>query len=122
MQIDYVKISCKENVHICRTNLAKKMERNSHERTSRWKMYGKRLFFEDLEVRDACRKKFEMVFKSYKEDKLANSISGNDRHKYKFYNSLDQWWHHAGFVMKRVSATTMDSTSGCGQDNCEDAT
>jgi hypothetical protein len=35
-----VKISCKED-HICRTNFAKKMERNSHERTSRWKMYGK---------------------------------------------------------------------------------
>jgi hypothetical protein len=29
-----------------------KMERNSHERTSRWKMYGKQMFFEDLEVRD----------------------------------------------------------------------
>jgi hypothetical protein len=25
MQIDYVKISCKENVHICYTNFAKKM-------------------------------------------------------------------------------------------------
>jgi hypothetical protein len=33
MQIDYVKISCKEDVHICHTNFAKKMERNSHERT-----------------------------------------------------------------------------------------
>jgi hypothetical protein len=52
MQIDYVKISCKEDVHICHTNFAKKMERNSHERTSRWKMYGKQLFFEDLEVWD----------------------------------------------------------------------
>jgi hypothetical protein len=28
------------------------MERNLHETTSRWKMYGKQLFFEDLEVRD----------------------------------------------------------------------
>jgi hypothetical protein len=28
------------------------MEQNSHERTSQWKMYGKRLFFEDLQVRD----------------------------------------------------------------------
>jgi hypothetical protein len=53
MQIDYVKISSKEDVHISRTNFGKKMERNLHERTSRWKMYGKRLFFEDLEVRDA---------------------------------------------------------------------
>jgi hypothetical protein len=32
------------------------MERNSHERTSWWKMYGKRLFFEDLEVRDGGMK------------------------------------------------------------------
>jgi hypothetical protein len=30
--------------------------------------------------------------------------------------------HQAGSVMKHVSATTMDSTSGGGQDNCEDAT
>jgi hypothetical protein len=42
-------------------------------------------------IAEACRKKFEMVFKSYKEDKLVNSISGNDRHECKFYNSLDQW-------------------------------
>jgi hypothetical protein len=28
------------------------MECNLHERTSRWKMYGKQLFYEDLEVRD----------------------------------------------------------------------
>jgi hypothetical protein len=54
IQIDYVKISYKEDVHICRTNFAKKMECNSHERTSRWKMYGKRLFFEHLEVRDVA--------------------------------------------------------------------
>jgi hypothetical protein len=52
LQINYVKISCKENVHICRTNFAKQMEQNLHETTSRWKTYGKRLFFEDLEVRD----------------------------------------------------------------------
>jgi hypothetical protein len=40
------------NVHICRTNFAKQMERNLHETTSRWKTYGKRLFSEDLEVQD----------------------------------------------------------------------
>jgi hypothetical protein len=28
------------------------MERNLHETTNRWKTYGKRLFSEDLEVRD----------------------------------------------------------------------
>jgi hypothetical protein len=53
MQIDYVKISCKEDVQICCTNVAKQMEQNLHETTSRWKTYGKRLFSEDLEVRDA---------------------------------------------------------------------
>jgi hypothetical protein len=52
MQIDYVKISCKEDVHICRTDFVKKMERNLHETTSWWKTYGKRLFSKDLEVRD----------------------------------------------------------------------
>jgi hypothetical protein len=30
------------------------MERNLHETTSRWKTYGKQLFSEDLEVRDAA--------------------------------------------------------------------
>jgi hypothetical protein len=53
MQIDYVKISCKKNVHICCTNFVKKMEQNLHEATSWWKTYGKLLFSEDLEVRDA---------------------------------------------------------------------
>jgi hypothetical protein len=48
-----VKISCKEDVHIGCTNFAKEMERNSHKTTSQWKTYGKQLFFEDLEVRDA---------------------------------------------------------------------
>jgi hypothetical protein len=52
MQIDYVKISCKEDVHICHTNFAKQIERNLHETTSRWKTYGKRPFSEGLEVRD----------------------------------------------------------------------
>jgi hypothetical protein len=36
IQIDYVKISCKEDVHICRTNFTKQMERNLHETTSQW--------------------------------------------------------------------------------------
>jgi hypothetical protein len=34
MQIDFVKISLKEDVHSCRTNFAKKMEQNLHETTS----------------------------------------------------------------------------------------
>lgn len=66
---------------------------------------------------EACRKKFEMVFKQYKEDKLANSISGNGRHECKFYDSIDHWWHQAGSVMKHVSATTMESTSVGLQEN-----
>jgi hypothetical protein len=50
MQIDYGKISCKEDVYIYHTNFAKKMEQNLHETTSQWKTYEKRLFSEDLEV------------------------------------------------------------------------
>jgi hypothetical protein len=52
MKIDYEKISCKEDVHICRTNFAKKIEWNLLDTTSRWKMYGKQLFSKDLEVWD----------------------------------------------------------------------
>ena len=66
---------------------------------------------------EACQKKFEMVFKPYKEDKLANSVLGNDRHECKFYDSIDYWWHQVGSVMKQVSATTMDNISVGGQEN-----
>ena len=57
-------------------------------------------------IAEGCRKKFENIFKSYKKDKLANSISGNNKHECKFYDSLDQWWHQAGSVLKHISATT----------------
>jgi hypothetical protein len=40
---------------------------------------------------EVCRKKFETFFKQYKEEKFANSIPGNDRHKCKFYDAIDHW-------------------------------
>ena len=52
MQIDYVKISCKEDVHICRTNFANKIKWNLHETTNWWKMYGKQLFYKDFKIQD----------------------------------------------------------------------
>ncbi len=57
----------------------------------------------------ACRKKFKTIFDAYKEDKLANGISGNNRQEGKFYDALDEWYHQAGQVMKHVSATTTDN-------------
>jgi hypothetical protein len=57
MQIDYMKISCKEDVHICHTNFAKQMEQNLHGTTSQWKTYGKRLFSKDLEIQDGLKGK-----------------------------------------------------------------
>jgi hypothetical protein len=57
----------------------------------------------------ACRKKFKTIFDAYKEDKLANGISGNNRQEGKFYEALDEWYHQAGQVMKHVSATTTDN-------------
>jgi hypothetical protein len=50
MQIDYVKISYEDDVHICCTNFSKKIEQNLHESTNWWKTYGKQLFSKDLEV------------------------------------------------------------------------
>ena len=57
---------------------------------------------------EGCRKNFENIFKSYK---LANSISRNNKHECKFYDSLDQWWHQVGSVLKHVNATTMDNAN-----------
>jgi hypothetical protein len=71
MQIDYVKILYKEDVHIWGTNFAKQMERNLHETISQWKTNGKRLYSEDLEVQDDALKSlhtleiFEASFLSY---------------------------------------------------------
>ena len=71
-------------------------------------------------IAEGCRKKFENIFKSYKEDKLANSISGNNRHECKFYDSLDQWWHQARSVLKHVNATTMDNANVDAQNDEEE--
>ena len=49
------------------------------------------IFFGFSRTVEAYQKKFEIFFKSYKENKLVNSISGNDKHECKFYDSLDQW-------------------------------
>ena len=38
----------------------------------------------------ACKKKFMAIFKAYKEDKMANGISGNDRHESKYYEVMDE--------------------------------
>ena len=51
------------------------------------------------------------MYKLYKEDKLANGISGLDRHACKFYDSFDQWWHQIGAIMKHVTASANDSMS-----------
>jgi len=50
----------------------------------------------------ACRKKFMQIFASYKEDKLADGILGNNRQESKFYDALDQWYYQADEVFKHV--------------------
>jgi hypothetical protein len=44
--------------------------------------------------------KFNPIYKQYKDDKITNEISSNDRHEYPFYDALDSWWHRNGNVMK----------------------
>jgi hypothetical protein len=44
----------------------------------------------------ACKRKFNTLYKQYKEDKIANNISGNDHHDCRFFESLDNWWHFNG--------------------------
>jgi hypothetical protein len=73
-----VKISCKEDIHICRTNFAKQMERNLHETTSQGKIYGKWLFSKDLEVRDVLAKHGvpEPKFKGFMADSAQANWNG----------------------------------------------
>jgi hypothetical protein len=40
---------------------------------------------------------------------MANNVSGGGCHECKFYDSIDQWWHQTGIVMKHVSASANDS-------------
>jgi hypothetical protein len=58
---------------------------------------------------EACKKKFNTLFKQYKVDKMANSVSGEGRHECKFYDSIDQWRHQTSTVMKHVSTFANDS-------------
>ena len=55
-----------------------------------------------------CRRKLNQISVFYKEDKLANDISYNNRHECNF-TTLDQWYHQAGRIFKHVSTTTDDS-------------
>jgi hypothetical protein len=56
----------------------------------------------------ACKKKFNTLFKQYKEDKLTNEVSRNDCHQCKFYESMDLWWSQVGSVFKHVSTFAND--------------
>jgi len=48
------------------------------------------LFFMDS---NCLHQKFNAIYKQYKDDKIADEISGNDRHECPFYDALDIWWH-----------------------------
>ena len=60
---------------------------------------------------EACKKKFNSLYKLYKKVKLANGISGSDRLTCKFYNSFDQWWHWTGTIMKHMTTSANNSMS-----------
>jgi hypothetical protein len=51
---------------------------------------------------EAC-KKFNMLFKQYKIDKIANNILREENHECKFYESIDQWWHQTCTITKHLT-------------------
>ena len=62
-----------------------------------------------------CKSKFSEVFKAYKDDKQANSISGEAQHTCKFYDAMDTWYYHNGAVMKHIPESSSDNGDiGCG--------
>lgn len=67
-----------------------------------------------LKTPKACKSKFSEIFKAYKDDKEANSISRDVRHTCKFYNATDTWCHEIGTMMKHISTSSSDNVDiGC---------
>jgi len=56
----------------------------------------------------AIKKKFNSLFKAYKEDKLANNVSGESRHDCKYYDQFESWFFQTRYVQKHVSASAND--------------
>ena len=67
---------------------------------------------------ESCKKKFNVLYKQYRLDKMANGLSKSDRHKCKFYEAFDQWWHQTSIVMKNITASANGST--CIKDSTEE--
>ena len=67
---------------------------------------------------EVCKKKFNVLYKQYQLDKMANGVSGSDRHECKFYNAFDQWWHQTSTMMKHFTASANGST--CIEDSTEE--
>jgi hypothetical protein len=57
---------------------------------------------------EACKKKFNLLFKQFIIDKLTSSISREEMCECKFYESIDQLWHQIDTVMKHVTTSTND--------------
>ncbi len=58
---------------------------------------------------EACKKKLNLLFKLYKTKKLANDISREEKYECKLYESIDEYWHQVGIVMKRVKTSANDT-------------
>ena len=57
------------------------------------------------------QKKFNTLYKLYKENKLANGYSRSNHHACKYYDSFYQWWHQTGTIMKYVTTSANDSVN-----------
>jgi hypothetical protein len=57
--------------------------------------------------------KWPLLFKQYKENKMANEVLGNDYHECKFYDSMDLWWNPLEVIFKPISTFTNDMDLQC---------
>ena len=60
----------------------------------------------------SCKKKYKSILSDYKNDKMANEISGSDRHQEcRWFTEMDEW--HGSFVSVRnqISAGAKESTT-----------
>lgn len=66
------------------------------------------------ETSKACKSKFSEIFKAYKDDKQANSISWEAHHTNKFYDAIETWYYQNKDVMKHILTPSSDNVDiGC---------
>jgi hypothetical protein len=58
----------------------------------------------------SCKKKYKSIIADYRKDKMANEVSGADRHQEcKWFTEMDEWHGNTASVHNQISASATES-------------